>query len=415
MRVRRCTSNTSCVQFLPVDEQLAVIRRGVVDLVDEQDLKDRLEKSRRSGTPLRVKFGIDPSSPDIHLGHTVPLRKLRDFQRLGHTVIVLWGTATAMVGDPTGRNKTRPALTREQVEANKQTYRAQIGAVLDVDQLEERENGEWFLGQSFMDCVGLASRYTVARMLERDDFTKRYKGGLPISVHEFLYPLLQGWDSVELKADVEIGGTDQLFNLLVGRDLQGQEDQAAQVCLTMPLLEGLDGSQKMSKSLDNYVGVAESASKQFGKLMRVPNDLLEKYFTLLTDVPKDDIDALLAKPLDAKFALAGAVVAGYHGDAAAETARAEYDRIHREGGLPDDLPEWRPDADTRRTEAGGVQLPTGLAASKLCASSSEARRLIQGRGVRVNGEVVADVKAEFGPGDYVVQVGKSRAARWIIP
>lgn len=402
------------MQFPPVDEQLAVIRRGVVDLVDEQDLKTRLEKSRASGTPLRVKFGIDPSSPDIHLGHTVPLRKLRDFQRLGHTVIVLWGTATAMVGDPTGRNKTRPALTREQVEANKQTYRAQIGAVLDVDQLEERENGEWFLGQSFMDCVGLASRYTVARMLERDDFTKRYKGGLPISVHEFLYPLLQGWDSVELKADVEIGGTDQLFNLLVGRDLQGQEDQAAQVCLTMPLLEGLDGSQKMSKSLDNYVGVAESASKQFGKLMRVPNDLLEKYFTLLTDVPKDDIDALLAKPLDAKFALAGAVVAGYHGDAAAETARAEYDRIHREGGLPDDLPEWRPEADTRRTEAGGVQLPTGLAASKLCASSSEARRLIQGRGVRVNGQVVADVKAEFGPGDYVVQVGKSRAARWII-
>ena len=414
MRVRRCTSNTSCVQFLPVDEQLAVIRRGVVDLVDEQDLKDRLEKSRRSGTPLRVKFGIDPSSPDIHLGHTVPLRKLRDFQRLGHTVIVLWGTATAMVGDPTGRNKTRPALTREQVEANKQTYRAQIGAVLDVDQLEERENGEWFLQQSFMDCVGLASRYTVARMLERDDFTKRYKGGLPISVHEFLYPLLQGWDSVELKADVEIGGTDQLFNLLVGRDLQGQEGQAAQVCLTMPLLEGLDGSQKMSKSLDNYVGVAESASKQFSKLMRVPNDLLEKYFTLLTDVPKSDIDALLSKPLDAKFALAATVVAGYHGGDAAAAARAEYDRIHREGGLPDDLPEWCPDADTRRTEAGGVQLPTGLAASKLCGSSSEARRLIQGRGVRVNGEVVADVKAEFGPGDYVVQVGKSRAARWKI-
>lgn len=414
MRVRRCRSNTSSVEFPPVDEQLAVIRRGVVDLVDEQDLRGRLDKSRASGTPLRVKFGIDPSSPDIHLGHTVPLRKLRDFQRLGHTVIVLWGTATAMVGDPTGRNKTRPALTREQVEANKQTYRAQIGAVLDVDRLEERENGEWFLGQSFMDCVGLASRYTVARMLERDDFTKRYKGGLPISVHEFLYPLLQGWDSVELQADVEIGGTDQLFNLLVGRDLQGQEDQPAQVCLTMPLLEGLDGSQKMSKSLDNYVGVAESASRQFGKLMRVPNDLLEKYFTLLTDVPKNDIAAALTSPLDAKFALAAKIVAGYHGGDAAEAARAEYDRMHREGGLPDDLPEWRPDAETRRTEAGGVQLPTGLAASKLCGSSSEARRLIQGRGVRVNGAVVADVKAEFGPGDYVVQVGKSRAARWKI-
>ncbi len=402
------------MQFLPVEEQLAVIRRGVVDLVDEDDLRERLQKSRDEGVPLRVKFGIDPSSPDIHLGHTVPLRKLRDFQRLGHTVIVLWGTATAMVGDPTGRNKTRPALTREQVEANKETYRQQIGAVLDVDQIEERENGEWFLGQSFMDCVGLASRYTVARMLERDDFTKRYKGGLPISVHEFLYPLLQGWDSVELRADVEIGGTDQLFNLLVGRDLQGQEGQVAQVCLTMPLLEGLDGSQKMSKSLDNYVGVAESASKQFQKLMRTPNELLEKYFTLLTDVDEDRVRGLLERPLDAKFALAAAVVAGYHDAEAAAAARAEYDRVHKDGGVPDDLPEWAPDEQTRRTDAGGVQLPTGLAASKLCSSSSEARRLIQGRGVRVDGEVVADVKAEFGPGDYVVQVGKSRAARWKI-
>ena len=402
------------MQFPPVEEQLAVIRRGAVDLVDEDDLRERLERSRETGVPLRVKFGIDPSSPDIHLGHTVPLRKLRDFQRLGHTVIVLWGTATAMVGDPTGRNKTRPALTREQVEANKQTYRQQIGAVLDVDRVEERENGEWFLGQSFMDCVSLASRYTVARMLERDDFTKRYKGGLPISVHEFLYPLLQGWDSVELEADVELGGTDQLFNLLVGRDLQGQQGQAAQVCMTMPLLEGLDGSQKMSKSLDNYVGVAESASKQFQKLMRVPNDLLEKYFTLLTDVSEQAMAALLERPLDAKFALAAAVVEGYHGADAAAAARAEYDRVHQQGGLPDELPEWSPGAETRRTEAGGVQMPTGLAASKLCASSSEARRLIQGRGVRVDGEVVADVKAEFGPGEYVVQVGKSRAARWKI-
>ncbi|MGC6487702.1 MAG: tyrosine--tRNA ligase [Planctomycetota bacterium] len=402
------------MQFPPVEEQLAVIRRGVVDLVDEDDLRKRLEQSRASGVPLRVKFGIDPSAPDIHLGHTVPLRKLRDFQRLGHTPIVLWGTATAMVGDPTGKNKTRPALTREDVEANQQTYRDQIGAVLDVDAIEERENGEWFLAQSFMDCVGLASRYTVARMLERDDFTKRYKGGQPISVHEFLYPLLQGWDSVELKADIEIGGTEQLFNLLVGRDLQTQEGQAAQVCMTVPLIEGLDGSQKMSKSLGNYVGVTESASTQFGKLMKVPNELLEKYFLLLTDVPEDEVRALLPKPLDAKFALAAEIVSCYHGADAAAAARAEYDRVHREGGLPDDLPLWSPGADTRRTDAGGIQLPTGLAASKLCASSSEARRLIQGRGVRVDGEVVADVKAEFGPGEYVVQVGKSRAARWKI-
>ena len=400
------------MQFPPVDEQLAVIRRGVVDLVDEDDLRKRLEQSRESGVPLRVKFGIDPSAPDIHLGHTVPLRKMRDFQRLGHTPIVLWGTATAMVGDPTGKNKTRPALTREDVEANKQTYRDQIGAVLDVEKIEERENGEWFLDQSFMDCVGLASRYTVARMLERDDFTKRYKGGQPISVHEFLYPLLQGWDSVELKADIEIGGTEQLFNLLVGRDLQTQEGQAAQVCLTVPLIEGLDGSQKMSKSLGNYV--TESASTQFRKLMKVPNELLEKYFLLLTDVAEDRVRELLGQPLDAKFALAAEIVTAYHDAAAATAARAEYDRVHKEGGLPDDLPEWSPGADTRRTDAGGIQLPTGLAASKLCSSSSEARRLIQGRGVRVDGEVVADVKAEFGPGDYVVQVGKSRAARWTI-
>lgn len=402
------------MQFPPVEEQLAVILRGVVDLVDEQDLTQRLTASRDQGRPLRIKFGIDPSSPDIHLGHTVPLRKLRDFQRLGHQVIVLWGTATAMVGDPTGRNKTRPALTRDQVEANKQTYRQQIGAVLDIDNIEERENGEWFFGQTFMDCVVLASRYTVARMLERDDFTKRYKGGLPITVHEFLYPLLQGWDSVELKADIEIGGTDQLFNLLVGRDLQGQENQKEQICLTMPLLEGLDGTQKMSKSLDNYIGVAESASVQFGKLMKTPNELIEKYFVLLTDVPAERIKEMLPNPLEAKFALAAAVVAGYHADDAAAAARAEYDRVHKEGGVPDDLPEWAPDESVRRTDSGKIQFPTAMAASKLASSSSEARRLIQGKGVRVDGQVVSDVKAEFGPGSYVVQVGKSRAGRWLI-
>lgn len=403
------------MQFPPVEEQLAVIKRGVVDLVDEEDLTKRLTASRDEGRPLRIKFGIDPSSPDIHLGHTVPLRKLADFQRLGHQVIVLWGTATAMVGDPTGRNKTRPALTRDQVESNKQTYRQQIGAVLDINNIEERENGEWFFGQTFMDCVVLASRYTVARMLERDDFTKRYKGGLPITVHEFLYPLLQGWDSVELKCDVEIGGTDQLFNLLVGRDLQGQENQKEQICLTMPLLEGLDGTQKMSKSLDNYVGVAEKASAQFGKLMKTPNELIEKYFLLLTDVAPDRIKEMLPNPLDAKFALAAAVVAGYHGDEAAAKARTEYDRVHKEGGVPDDLPEWTPDDTVRRMDSGKIQFPTALAASKLAASSSDARRLIKGNGVRVDGKVVADVKAEFGPGTYVVQVGKSRAGRWLIP
>ncbi len=393
---------------------MAVIERGIVDLVDRQALQARLELSRTEGRPLRVKFGIDPSSPDIHLGHTVPLRKLRDFQRLGHRVIVLWGTATAMVGDPSGRNKTRPALTREQVEQNKQTYRAQVGAVLDIANIEERENGEWFLRQSFMDCIALASRYTVARMLERDDFQKRYKERQPIAVHEFLYPLLQGWDSVELCCDIEIGGSDQLFNLLVGRDLQAQSNQTPQICLTMPLLEGLDGSQKMSKSLNNSIGVAESASQQFGKLMKVPNELLAKYFLLLTDTPTAVVEPLVQNPLEAKFALAAAIVTGFHGNDAAMAARAEYDRVHQRGGLPDELPEWSPNQDTRRTADGRVALPTGIAAAGLAPSTSDARRLIQGSGVRVDGVVCTDVNAAFGQGTYVVQVGKTRAARWII-
>jgi tyrosyl-tRNA synthetase len=403
------------VKFRPVEEQLAILDRGVVDLVDRDDLQKRLEQSRAEARPLRIKFGIDPSSPDIHLGHTVPLRKLRDFQLLGHRVIVLWGTATAMVGDPTGRNKTRPALTREQVEANKQTYRSQVGAVLDLANIEERENGEWFLRQSFMDCIALASRYTVARMLERDDFQKRQRERQPIAVHEFLYPLLQGWDSVELRCDVEIGGSDQLFNLLVGRDLQGQMGQPAQVCMTMPLLEGLDGSQKMSKSLGNYIGVAETASVQFGKLMRVPNALLEKYLVLLTDTPKAGVGPLLGNPLEAKFALADAVVAGFHGKDAAKAARAEYDRVHQQGGVPDQLAEWTPAPDVRRLPDGRIALPTAIAASGLASSSSDARRLIEGKGVRVDGKVWSDVNAGVGPGSYVVQVGKSKAARWIIP
>ena len=401
------------MSFLPVEEQLAVLRRGVVDLVDEDDLRRRLEQSRAENRPLRVKFGIDPSSPDIHLGHTVPLRKLRDFQRLGHRVIVLWGTATAMVGDPSGRNKTRPPLSREQVEANKQTYRAQVGAVLDVSAIEERENGEWFHGQSFMDCIALASRYTVARMLERDDFQKRYRGGQPIAVHEFLYPLLQGWDSVELRCDVEIGGSDQLFNLLVGRDLQGQEGQPPQICLSMPLLEGLDGSQKMSKSLGNYIGIAEPATAQFGKLMRVPNELLAKYFLLLTDVPAGRVEELRQNPLEAKFALADAVVAGYHGAEAARAARAEYDRVHRDGGLPDDLPAVTATAEHLRDGAGW--LPAALALAGLAKSNSDGRRLVQGGGVRVDGVVAQDVQAQLGPGRHVLQVGKAKAARVVVP
>ncbi len=399
--------------FLPVEQQLDVLRRGVVDLVDEADLRARLAASLASGRPLRVKLGIDPSSPDIHLGHTVVLRKLRDFQRLGHQTIVLWGTATAMVGDPTGRNKTRPALQREQVEANKQTYRDQVGAVLDIDACEERENGEWFHRQTFMDAVALASRYTVAQMLERDDFQKRFQQRQPISVHEFLYPLLQGWDSVELQADVEIGGTDQLFNLMVGRELQRQAGQRPQVCVTTPLLEGLDGSQKMSKSLGNYVGVREAPGEQFGKLMRVPNALLEKYFTLLTDLDAAAVRLLLANPLEAKFALGAAVVDSYHGAAAAAAARAEFDRMHQQGGVPDNVPEVAVDRAVLRD--GKLFLPAALAAAGLCASNSEGRRLVQGGGVRVDGAVEKDPNAVLATGTRLLQVGKNKAARVVVP
>jgi len=401
------------VTFLPVDEQLEILRDGIVDLVDENDLRKRLSDSKANNRPLRVKLGIDPSSPDIHIGHAVVLRKLAQFQRLGHLPIVLWGTSTAMVGDPTGRNKTRPPLTREQVDSNKQTYREQIAAVLDTSRVEERENGEWFDRMSFMDCVQLAGRYTVARILERDDFQKRFSQSQPISVHEFLYPLLQGWDSVELKADVELGGTDQLFNLLVGRELQKQTGQAPQVCITLPLLEGIDGSQKMSKSLGNYVGVREAASSQFQKLMKVPNALLEKYLTLTTDMPIARRKELLQSPLDAKFALSHAVVANYHGEAAAVSARAEYDRMHQQGGLPDVVPEFTASSD--QLKDGKLWLPAALALSGLCASNSDGRRLVEGGGVRVDGNVQKDSKHALPSGSYLLQVGKQKAARVHVP
>jgi len=401
------------VKFPPVEEQLAIIQRGTVDLVELDDLRERLERSRASGAPLRVKLGIDPSSPDIHLGHTVVLRKLSDFQRLGHTVIVLWGTTTAMLGDPTGRNKTRPPLDRAQVEANKLTYRNQIAAVLDVGGIEERENGEWFDKKSFMDCILLTGRYTVARILERDDFEKRFKGGQPISVHEFLYPLLQGWDSVELAADVEIGGTDQLFNLMVGRELQKQEGQPSQVCITTPLLEGVDGSQKMSKSLGNYIGVRDKPGEMLQKLMRLPNELIEKYFSLLTSVAPASVAELQNRPLDAKFELARVIVTGFHGQSAAAAAREEFDRMHQRGGLPDDVPELV--IDPAALTEGKLWLPAALAQAGLCRSNSDGRRLVQGGGVRVDGTICKDPKAQLEPGAWLLQVGKKKAARVVVP
>jgi len=402
------------VSFPPVEEQLRVIKRGAVDLIAEDELTQRLQQSRESGKPLRVKLGIDPSSPDIHVGHTVVLRKLRDFQRLGHQIIVLWGTATAMLGDPSGKNKTRPQLDREQVEANKKTYTTQVGRVLDMDAAEERENGEWFADMHFMDCVKLSARYTVARILERDSFMDRYKQGEPISVHEMLYPLMQGWDSVELVSDVELGGTDQLFNLMVGRELQRQEGQQPQICLTTPIIEGLDGVQKMSKSLGNYIGVAESPQEMFGKAMSIPDQLMEKYFTNLTDVDEAEVKKLLAgHPRDAKVTLASSLVRDYHGEDAADRAIQEFDRIFKQGGLPDDIPKVQIPKDALTD--GAILLPNAMVQAEFCNSSSEARRLIQGGGVKVDGDKVADPKMSLSAGSYLLQAGKRKVARVTVP
>ncbi len=397
-------------KFPDLEEQLRVIKRGHVDLIAEDELKARLQDCMKTGRPLRVKLGIDPSSPDIHVGHTVVLRKLRDFQRLGHQVVVLWGTATAMVGDPTGKNKTRPQLTVDQVRQNMQTYKSQVGHVLEMKTAEERENGEWFDKMDFMDCVKLAGTYTVARILERDSFMNRYKKGVPISVHEMLYPLMQGWDSVALEADVELGGTDQLFNLTVGRELQKQQGQKPQICLTVPILEGLDGVQKMSKSLDNYIGVTDSPTQMFGKAMSIPDNLMEKYFTLLTDKSAADIRALLQEhPRTAKVALASCLVGDYHGAEAAKAAVAEFDRVFQQGGIPDDVPEVAIAAD--KLQDGSILLANVLALAGLCPSSSEGRRLLKGGGVKLDGEKVSDPRAALTAGSYLLQAGKRKVAK----
>ncbi|MEO0479709.1 MAG: tyrosine--tRNA ligase [Planctomycetota bacterium] len=400
--------------FAPVEEQLALIRRGTVDLIEETELKERLQQSLKEQRPLRVKFGIDPSSPDIHLGHTVPLRKLRDFQRLGHQAIILWGTATAMLGDPSGKNKTRPQLTRDEVEHNKQTYLEQVGSVLDLDKVEQRENGEWFDGMSFLDCVSLCGSFTVARILERDSFSERYKAGEPISVHEMIYPLMQGHDSVELQCDVEIGGTDQLFNLMRGRDLQSRAGQKPQTCITTPILTGLDGEQKMSKSLGNAIGVRDSRRDMFGKCMSVPDQKMREWFELVTDLESAEVDSLLGgAPRAAKVALAKSVVTDFHGAGEAEAAVAEFDRVFRGGGVPDDVPEVELSAED--LVDGVILVGAAMAKAGLCQSNSEGRRLIQGGGVKVDGEKVQNEKQTLPAGNYLVQAGKKKFARIVVP
>jgi tyrosyl-tRNA synthetase len=399
---------------VPVREQLERIRAGAEEIIPEDELVRKLERSLASGEPLRVKMGFDPSAPDIHLGHAVGLRKLRVFQDLGHFVVLIVGDYTGMVGDPTGRSATRPKLSLDQVRDNAQTYLRQLFKVVDESRSEVRWNGEWFSKLSFMDIMDLASRFTVARMLERDDFEKRYRGGQPISIHEFFYPIMQGYDSVAVRADVELGGKEQKFNLLMGRTLQEAHGQEPQVIVTTPILEGLDGVQRMSKSTGNYIGVDEPPREMFGKVMSLPDTMIERYFLLTTDADAAEREAVRKRlaggenPRNVKADLARRIVTIYHSPEAARRASDEFDRMFRQGAAPDEVPEVRVRAD-----GGAVGLLRALSEAGLVSSNGEARRLIRQRAVRLDGERVTDELLELGPRPepYQIQVGKRGWAR----
>ncbi|MDO8388559.1 MAG: tyrosine--tRNA ligase [Polaromonas sp.] len=392
-----------------VKEALAVSLRGCEELIPQDEWLKKLARSEATGIPLRIKLGLDPTAPDIHVGHTVVLNKMRQLQDLGHTVIFLIGDFTSLIGDPSGRNTTRPPLTPEQIKVNAETYRAQADKILDPAKTELRYNSEWSEPLGATGMIQLASRYTVARMMERNDFHDRFKAGTPISVHEFLYPLMQGYDSVALKSDLELGGTDQKFNLLMGRHLQAEYGQEPQCILTMPLLEGLDGVEKMSKSKNNYIGISEDANTMFAKVLSISDVLMWKWFTLLSFRTEADIAALKKEveggrnPKDAKVMLAKEITARFHSAAAADVA--EQDFINRsKGGVPDEIPEMA---------LSGA--PLGIAAllkmAGLAASTGEGNRLIDGGGVRVDSSVVSDKALKLGAGTYVVQVGKRKFAR----
>ena len=392
-----------------VQEALAITKRGVDELLIESEFAQKLARSEKTGVPLRIKLGLDPTAPDLHLGHTVVLNKMRQLQNLGHQVIFLIGDFTSMIGDPSGRNVTRPPLTKEQIEINAMTYFAQASLVLDASKTEIRYNSEWCDPLGARGIIQLASHYTVARMIERDDFTKRFQGGVPISVHEFLYPLMQGYDSVALKSDLELGGTDQKFNLLVGRELQKQYGQEQQCILTMPLLEGLDGVEKMSKSKNNYIGITEPGNTMFAKLMSISDVMMWRYYELLSWRSIAELAQLKREveegrnPRDAKVALAQEIVARFHSQQAAEEALADF--VNRsKGGIPDDIPAV--------TLAGApLGIPQLLKQAGLCPSTSEAMRKIDQGGVRIDGTVISDKALQVAAGEFVLQVGKRSFAR----
>ena len=390
-------------------EQFRLISHGVADLLPEDEFKKKLEKSVATNTPLIVKLGLDPTAPDIHLGHTVVLRKLKLFQDFGHKVIILIGDFTARIGDPTGKSVTRPPLTEEQVVENAKTYQEQIFKVLDPAKTEVRFNSEWLSKLDFADVLKLASKYTVARMLERDDFHKRYTEGRPISIHEFMYPLMQGYDSIALKADVEFGGTDQTFNLLMGRHLQGEEGMPEQIIITMPILEGLDGVQKMSKSLGNYIGISEAPSEMYGKAMSIPDELMMRYFMLVTDMSIEeqeqlskDLESGAAHPRDVKMKLAHTIVRLYHGEEAANFGQDEFVRVFQKHAMPTDIPEYK----VAITEEP-VFVPQLLSDAGLTASNGEARRSIKAGAFKIDGEKCNEEHVVLKDG-MVLQVGKRK-------
>ena len=401
--------------MLEVDEQLQILRRGVDQIVPEEEFRKKLERSVQQGKPLRVKYGIDPTGIDVHLGHTVPLRKLRQFQDLGHTAVIIIGNYTALVGDPSGRDETRTALTKAQVEANARDYLRQVGRIIDLDKAEVHHNGDWFSKWSFLDVLDLMRHMTLGQITAREDFAKRIAAEKPVYLHECLYPLMQGWDSVEIRADVELGGTEQLFSLLVARDLQQFRDQEPQVAMTMPILVGTDGVRRMGKSLGNYIGVAETAENQFGKVMSVPDEPMRQYFTLLTDLPMADVDEFLkpaVNPRDAKEALGKAIVTQYHGVEAALHAAAEF-RRRASGADPDDIPDVTLSASKLDAE-GRIPAMILLKELRLESSTSNARRVIEQGGFNIgpNREVVTDPKALLFVSDgLIVRVGKRKIAR----
>lgn len=401
--------------MVAAQEQLRLIRRGVAEILPEAELVKKLEKSVSSGKPLKVKLGLDPTAPDIHLGHTVVLRKLRQFQDLGHQIIIIIGDFTGRIGDPTGRSITRKQLTDEEVISNAKTYQEQIFKILDKEKTEVRFNSDWLGKLNFKDVIELAASYTVARMLERDDFKKRFESNQPISVHEFLYPLMQGYDSVHLEADIEFGGTDQKFNLLMGRHLQEHLGQEPQIAIIMPILEGLDGVQKMSKSLGNYIGISESPKDIYGKSMSVPDELMERYYELVTQVPMEEIAQLMAAwkdgsqhPRDLKMRLAFEITALYHGQEAAKGAQEDFIRVFQNKDMPDEIPtiEW-PGEESQ-------PLPSLLVALKLATGTSDARRSIEQGAVKVNGEKITDVHSVLKKeSEMIIQVGKRKFCKII--